>query len=202
MEFLSAILDNVSALFTPSFWKELLITYKYWVVILGALIEGEMVLLVAAGTAYHQYLDLSLVMLIAFIGAVIHDTLLFFVGRLFGEQIQRRASKKATGRLSKAITMIEKYNNLFIMSFRFIYGVRTITPIVIGTTHIKLPRYMAMISISAAIWAITISYLGYTCAMALEAVLENFDLYKKYLAIGLAIIIAGIYVVIKFRKRK
>jgi membrane protein DedA with SNARE-associated domain len=188
-------------LFTPSFWIEMLQTYKYIIVIGGALLEGEMVLILAGAAAYHGYMALPLVMLISFIGATIHDTLLFFIGRFLGTKILNRPSRWK-GRIQKVVNLIHKYDRYFIMSFRFVYGIRTITPIVIGSGAITFKRYFSLIIISAAIWAVAVSYIGYSCAMALEAILAHFEAFKKYLALVLIIIIGIIYFFVRWRKKK
>lgn len=181
-----------SNLFTPSFWMEMLQTYKYTIVVGGALLEGEMVLILAGAGAYHGYMDLPLVMIISFVGATIHDTLLFFIGRYLGPKILNHPSRWKN-RIQKVVNLIHKYDRYFIMSFRFIYGIRTITPIVIGSGSITFKRYFSLMIISAAIWAVAVSYIGYSFAMALEAILAHFDVLKKYLALLLILIISSIY---------
>ncbi|MBM3610869.1 MAG: DedA family protein [Alphaproteobacteria bacterium] len=189
-----------SNLFTPAFWMEMLRTHKYAIVIGGALLEGEMVLILAGAVAYHGYMALPLVMLISFVGATIHDIILFFVGRFLGSKILNhpfRWQKK----IQRIATLIHKYDHYFIMSFRFIYGIRTITPILVGSGSINFKRYFSLIIISAAIWAIAVSYIGYSFAMGLEAILAHFDTVKKYLAMGVILIVGGIYLFMRRRKR-
>jgi len=190
-----------SNLVSPQFWTEMLQTYKYTIVIAGALLEGEMVLILSGAAAYHEYMTLSLVMLIAFLGALLHDTLLFFVGRLFGKRILGGDSKWQA-RISKVVNLIQKYDRYFIMSFRFIYGIRTLTPIVVGAGSIGFKRYFFLVAMSAAVWAVTVSYVGYSCAMALESILQNFEKIQKYLAVGLVVIVGGLYFFLRSRKRK
>ncbi len=186
---------------SADFWIHLLETYKYWIVIAGALLEGEMVLILAGAAAYHGHMALHMVMLISFLGAVFHDHMLFFIGRKYGNKILNRQSKWQD-RIHKIVKLIHKYDRYFIMSFRFIYGIRTITPIVIGASPIPLRKYFSLVVFSAAAWSIIVSYIGYTFALALEAVLENFAKYQKYLAGGLVILIAAIYAFVKWRRAR
>ena len=192
-------LHSLKYLVDPYFWLHLLHEYKYWIVILGALLEGEMVLLLAGGSAYHGYMNVHWVMFIAFIGAVLHDHVLFFIGRAFGKKLINR-SAVWHGRISKVSDLIHKYDNLFIMSFRFIYGLRTLTPLMVGHSKIPWQRYSVLVSVSAAIWAIIIAYLGFTFAMALEVILKDFDRYKKYLGIGAGLLVLGIIGILQYRK--
>ncbi|UNM06750.1 MAG: VTT domain-containing protein [Holosporaceae bacterium] len=64
--------------------------------------------------------------------------------------------------MSKVSDLIHKYDNLFIMSFRFVYGLRTVTPLLCGNSRIEWKRYALLVSVSALIWAVVVAYLGYT----------------------------------------
>ncbi|HCI48789.1 MAG: hypothetical protein A2621_05005 [Alphaproteobacteria bacterium RIFCSPHIGHO2_01_FULL_41_14] len=189
---------SLQHLVEADFWLNLLHEYKYWIVILGALLEGEMVLLLAGGSAYHGYMNVHWVMFIAFLGAVLHDHLLFFAGRVFGKKLINY-SPSWHSRISKISDLIHKYDNLFIMSFRFVYGIRTLTPLIVGHSKVAWQRYSLLVSISAAIWAIVIAYLGFTFAMALDVILQDFDRYKIYLAGGFGFLILGVIGILKYR---
>lgn len=166
--------------------------YGYWILIIGALIEGESILLMAGGAAYFGYFSLPTVMLVSFIGAIIHDQLLFAVGRISGKNLLQKSpywKKKST----KAFSLLHKYNYWLIMGFRFVYGIRTITPIVVGASGLGFKRYTFLTLISAGIWAIVISSLGYLFATILEVLIETFHKYQVYVGIGIgALILIGI----------
>lgn len=173
----------------------LLVEYKYWVVIAGALLEGEVVLLLAGAAAYYGQMSLSLVMLISFLGAMFHDHLLFFLGRYLGRPLLARYPKLRE-KSKRVLELFHKYQNKLILSFRFIYGLRTVTPIIIGTSDITLKRYSSLTMIAALIWAITISYLGYAFAAAIQVVMDYFQQGQKVLAVILVCLIIigfGVY---------
>lgn len=201
MNIYTTIVEWCGNLVSIDFWTNLLQTYQYIIVVVGALVEGEMVLILAGAAAYHGYMALPLVMLISFLGAIFHDVLLFFVGRLWGRKLLQRQSKWHN-RIQKVARLIQKYDSYFIMSFRFIYGIRTITPLVVGSGPTSFKRYFSLMIISAAVWAIVISYVGYSCAMALETILHHFNHAKKYLAAGLALLLCGGYVFFRRRRQK
>ena len=201
VSFIGAGADHIwlflKSLTDSQYWLSLLHDYGYWIVILGALLEGEMVLLLAGGAAFHGYMNVHLVMLISFLGALLHDNLLFMVGRLFGRRLLN-ASPVWHKRISKVSDLIHKYDNLFIMSFRFVYGLRTITPIIVGNSRIEWKRYAVLVSISALIWAVVVAYLGFTFAMAMDAIIANFDKYKTYLAFGALFLVVAVIGVLKY----
>ncbi len=168
--------------------SNLLITYKYWIVIAGALLEGEAVLLMAGASAYHGHINIYMVMLIAFIGAVIHDHVLFFVGRHMGRKIFVKYPK-VNEKYQKVSKLLHKHDNLFIFGFRFVYGIRTLTPMILGTTAITLKKYSLLTVISAFLWATSVAYIGYSCALIIEEASCKCALYQKYFTIGLIVVI-------------
>ena len=175
--------------------------YGYWVLIIGALIEGESILLLAGGAAYFGYFSLPMVMIVSFVGALIHDQLLYTIGRIGGNSLINKSifwQKKA----DRAFTLLKKYDYWLIMGFRFIYGIRTITPIVVGASNLDFKRYTSLTFISAAIWAVVISAVGYLFATILESLIKAFHEYQIYLAIGLGILILGGFGIYKYRKYK
>ena len=202
MEFLQTHFGHASqfitSLFDPSFWTNLLQVYKYWIVIGGALVEGEMVLILAGAAAQQGHMTLHVVIAMAFIGAVIHDHVLFLLGRHFGKKIFDRFPAWQV-RVDKITIMINRYDHLFIMGFRFVYGIRTITPLILGTTRMPLWRYSMLVTISAFIWAVIISYLGYSFFLVLDKLLQDFDLYKKYLTLGLIVFVTLVSLFFTYR---
>ncbi|MBS0186258.1 MAG: DedA family protein [Proteobacteria bacterium] len=178
--------------------------YGYWVLIFGALIEGESILLLAGAAAYMGYFSLPLVMTVSFIGAIIHDQLLYSIGKVGGTTLLHR-SKMFEKKSERAFALLKKYDHWLIMGFRFVYGIRTITPIVIGASDISFKRYTILTVISAALWAMIVSSVGYVLADIIQSLIEAFEDYKFYiistpiLLIGLGI---GIYYLIKNQRSK
>ncbi len=166
----------------------LLQEYGYPILILGALLEGESVLLLGGGMAYFGYLSLPLVILVSFVGAIIHDQLLYFAGRR-GLTFFLRRSEALEKKSQRVFRLLKKYDYWLIMGFRFVYGLRTLTPMVVGASGLSIRRYTILTVTSAAFWAVTVSCVGYVCATAIEKLISRFHDYQIYLGIGLLIIV-------------
>ncbi|MBT4880576.1 MAG: DedA family protein [Alphaproteobacteria bacterium] len=180
--------------------EQFIYDYGYWMIIVGALIEGEALLLLAGAFAYHGFFSLPLVMLISYVGAIIHDQLLFFLGRYGGTWLLKRCPKWAK-KTERVFKLMKKYDNIFILGFRFIYGIRTITPIAIGMSEIKQRRYALLTLLAGAIWAIVISFLGYFFAEAIESITQNFDKVQKYIAAGVGVVVLAAASYYYFKKK-
>lgn len=160
----------------------------YLITLLGSFVEGESVILTASALAY-KYEQISLInlMMIAFAGSLAADQILFFVGRHYGPRIieTRPSLKKAS---SRVFYHLHRHSTLFILSFRFIYGIRTASPIIIGAAGVSIKRYAILNVIAAFIWSIlscSVGYMiGYFFADDIEAFITTLGQNMKYTAIG------------------
>lgn len=181
--------------------EQLFYDYGYTFLIIAALIEGEVFLLVAGSLAYHGYFKLPTVMLFSFVGAIIHDQTLYWVGYFCGERILKRfpSMKKKS---EKAMRLMKKHNTILILGFRFVYGIRTITPIIVGLSGVSQKRYAFLTLTAAAIWSIVISGLGYYFAEMVEVIQSKFESGQKILAIIiLVLVVVGVIVYFLTKKR-
>lgn len=127
--------------------------WGYVAVFLGSLIEGESVIFIAGFFAHEGYLSLPKIILVSFTGTLFADQILYFVGRHYGNPfIDRFPSFRP--RAERAFRLLRRYDNIFILSFRFIYGIRIISPVVIGASGVGVKRFMILNLIAAIIWSV------------------------------------------------
>ena len=87
-----------------------------------AFFEGEtFVLLAAAAGAASGIVDPWILLLSVWIGSFAGDQFWFFLGRHFGERAIRRIPG-AAARLPSAMRFIHGHRDIFILTFRFAYG--------------------------------------------------------------------------------
>jgi len=56
-----------------------------------------------------------------------------------------------------------------LLSFRFVYGLRTVVPFAVGTSEVPAARFMLLNAVGGAVWALVVSAAGYYFGAALEA---------------------------------
>lgn len=144
-----------------------LVSYGLIVVYLGVIIEGESVLIAAGFLAHQGVMNPFAVFLAAFAGSVTGDQILFYVGRHFAGSrlVQRQVARPL---FAKVLERIHQNEVLFILSFRFIYGVRTISPIALGIARVSPALYAGLNLVSAAVWAALFTVLGYVFGQTIE----------------------------------
>lgn len=163
--------------------------YGYLAVFLGSTIEGELILMTAGYFAYVGVLDLGWVILFAFLGTLIADQGCFFVGRYYGPKLLERfpTLKKKS---EKVFRLLHEYKNLFIMTFRFVYGIRIASPLVIGASQLSPKRFTVLNFPAALVWAVAIACVGYFFGGTFEIILDNMHRIQRYgLFVGVPIIV-------------
>ena len=135
-------------------------SYGYWFVALGAFLEGETIIMVSGFAAYRGYLDIRWVVVVTFVGALAGDQLHFHLGRWKGSGFLERWAlwREHVGKVRR---LLERYGLLVIFGFRFIYGARTVTPFVIGSSGFDSRLFLVIDSVTVLVWSCVIVYLGY-----------------------------------------
>jgi membrane protein DedA with SNARE-associated domain len=141
--------------------------YGYAFVFAGALAEGESVLLAAGFAAHRGMLKLHEVMAVAFIAAALGDQLCFYLGRHQGPRLLARFPA-LLAQVKRVEPMLARHPNAAILSLRFLYGLRTAGPIALGALGVSRWRFALLNLLSAALWALAFSLLGYQFSHALD----------------------------------
>ena len=174
-------------------------TYGYWTLGVGTFLEGETVLMMAGFAAYRGYLELPWVMAVAFVGSFAGDQFYFFIGRYKGKALLARRPRWEA-KVDRVYHLMRHYQTPFLIGFRFMTGLRTITPLVIGMTPMKTPRFVILNAIGAALWSVTFGAAGYWFGNALEAIMKDVRRYE--LAALLVILVLGLIPWIRYLMRQ
>jgi len=165
--------------------EDLISHYGYWAVTIGTLFEGETVVILAGFAAHRGYLDIYLVVFLAFVGSFLGDQFCFYLGWRYGERLLARWPRWRPG-AARARSLLRRYDAAFIVGFRFAYGLRIISPFVIGMSGVDRIRFAALNLIAAAIWAAAMATAGFLFGHGLEVVLDEVKRYERYALAAIA----------------
>ncbi|MGZ5772960.1 DedA family protein [Ramlibacter sp.] len=171
--------------------------YGYLAVLLGTLLEGETVLMLAGFLAHQGHLDLSAVLLVAFLGGSAGDQLFFWLGRTSGPQLQDRSAMLMNA-VERVAALLRRYDAAPIFGVRFMYGLRIAGPIAMGALGVSPRRFVTFNLLGAAVWAPLIGGAGYLSGHALEAWLGDLEWFEGLLV---AIVAGGALVLSLARRR-
>jgi|GEM_PF-118470 len=163
--------------------KQLLRDYGYLVILIWTFLEGETIVIVAG--ALSRALDLRpwLIALCAFTGSFLSDQLMFSLGKYKGEEVLRHFPRVAKN-LNKASVLFKKYDTALILGFRFVYGVRNITPIMLSISGVSHKKFFFLNFIGAAVWAATFTYGGLLAGKAFQKAMHTFGHGILYVLLG------------------
>lgn len=177
--------------------QELLSNYGYLAILIVTFLEGESIVILAGIAAYQGYMELPYVLLTAYAGSFMGDQLYFTIGRRFGVPLLERWPWLRTG-TEWAFRLVRKHETLFILTFRFLYGIRNAAPFVIAMSGVPWLRFMALNLIAAGLWASAFSFGGYYFGKALERLLGEHQLTALFALVGAALAFA----VVKYMRKR
>ncbi|MBC7529965.1 MAG: DedA family protein [Oligoflexus sp.] len=153
-------------------FESLILQWGYITLGIGTLLEGETILIAAGAMAHKGLLSLPIVIIVAILGGFTGDLIWYFVGRKFGFPfIQKRP--KLLKRVAVIQRMLDKYGLLFVFSFRFIYGIRTVAPIFLGVTEYPFKKYVLLNAIGAIVWGTAFAYIGWGVGAGFKEMLRR-----------------------------
>ena len=173
--------------------EQIVADYGYVAILIGTFFEGETILLVGAFAAHQGYLRIDMVILTAFVGSCAGDQLWYMLGRRYGPG---RLVKRPwlADRVERITRWLDRYPTLFILGFRFVYGIRNIAPVAIALSKIPPWRFYVLNVIAAAIWAATGGVAGYVFGAAVEAFVGHLKAVEQRILAAVALALLGYFV--------
>lgn len=175
-------------------------SYGYYAVFLFACIEGEVAVLTAGFLCRQGLMSLQWVIFVAFLGTMMTEQVLYFVGRIYGMKLIDRYPKLKE-KSQRVIEFLRKYDSVFIFGCRFVYGIRNVSPVMIGVANIPPLKYSALNVPAAFVWAVAVAGAGYAFANVVEKAKDNLQ-YVQYGALALLIGALFYFIFKKNQKRK
>jgi membrane protein DedA with SNARE-associated domain len=171
-------MESIIEVFQPSFER-----YGYLIVFamgilenaafVGAVVPGDVVLLLAGFYVQRSGLDLAPVIILAFVGALIGDTIGYTIGRLGGRRIVERFGGGRIlphDRLERVDRYFKEYGMWAVALGRLAPLVRTVNTFAAGMARMPFGQFIGAVTIAASIWAVAVPVLGFFFSGSLEAV--------------------------------
>ncbi|WP_025293167.1 DedA family protein [Sphingomonas sanxanigenens] len=147
--------------------ETLVARYGLIALFLGAGIEGETVVILGGIMVHRGILPPLPAIAAAAAGSFVADQIFFALGRRFRDHrfVRRIRDRPA---FARALATFERRPTAFVFAFRFLYGLRTVSPVAIGTTTLPTARFMGVNAASATLWGTTFVGAGYLFGQAIE----------------------------------
>ncbi|ESZ01255.1 DedA family protein [Mesorhizobium sp. LNHC209A00] len=160
--------------------------YGLLAVFLGCVAEGESVAILGGFFAHQHVFVLWHAFVAAALGAFGGDTFFFILGRSFADNRHVVRLRRRPG-FRRAYRLLNTHPNIFVLSNRYVYGMRLVGGIAAGLSTIAAPRFVILNAISSVIWAVLFSTIGYVFGLGAEQLIGQALMKHERLFVGLGI---------------
>jgi len=181
--------------------QSLIADYGYLALFVGTFLEGETILVLGGLAAQQGLLELPWVMASAFSGSLLGDQAAFLIGRRWGRRIVGRFPGWQE-KIEKIRERIGRYLDLWMLTFRFFWGLRNPTPFVLAMSNVPLARFATLNAIGALVWAVAGAGAGFVFGHAVERFLGDMHKYSLRLLGGVVAMWVLALLVLAWRKRR
>ncbi|TPI34520.1 DedA family protein [Mesorhizobium sp. B3-2-1] len=160
--------------------------YGLLAVFLGCVAEGESAAILGGFFAHQHVFVLWHAFVAAALGAFAGDTFFFILGRSFADNRHVVRLRRRPG-FRRAYRLLNTHPNIFVLSNRYVYGMRLVGGVAAGLSTIAAPRFVILNAISSVIWAVLFSTIGYVFGLGAEQLIGQTLLRHERLFVGLGI---------------
>jgi membrane protein DedA with SNARE-associated domain len=138
----------------------------------GAIIPGDVVLLLAGFYVERSDMDLAPVVILAFVGALAGDSIGYCIGRFWGRRVLDRWGKRffPDERLARVDRYFQEYGMWAVTFGRLTPVIRTVNTFAAGMARMPFPSFLAAVAVAASIWAVAVPAAGFAFSGSLELV--------------------------------
>ncbi|MBX3570471.1 MAG: DedA family protein [Rhizobiaceae bacterium] len=176
------------------FVQSLVEQYGLLAVFVGCFFEGESAAILGGFFAHQGIFDPTLTFVIASVGSFLGDGVFFFLGRRFSGHHYVARARKAPG-FSHAMKVLNTYPDIFVITNRYMYGLRIAGGIAVGLSRISTTRFLVLNAIGALIWAGLFCGIGFFFGLGFERLLGEALRSHNRLLVGLIIAIVALITV-------
>ena len=158
----------------------------------GIPVPGETVLILAAVYAGAGRLNVFLVALLGFMGAVIGDNIGFGIGHFGGRALVERFGRYiflTPERLDKTTDFFNRHGGKIIVIARFVEGLRQANGIIAGTSGMHWAKFLVFNALGAALWVGIWTAIGYFSGNHIVTIYNTATRYSTFLAIAVGIFV-------------
>jgi membrane protein DedA with SNARE-associated domain len=170
---------------------------------MGVPLPGETTLIAAALLASQHDLNIVFVIAAAAAGAIVGDSIGYFIGRKAGrglfERLGRRSHHFSEERIVKAEKYFHKYGVWTVFFGRFVALLRIFAGPMAGMLRMHYPRFLAANAAGGIAWSTTIGVVAYKIGDNADKIFGEVSVWAL-VVIGAALVVA--YAVYKLRKRR
>ena len=135
-------------------------TYGYLILAYYSLGGGMLALIGAGILSSMGKMDITTSILIATVANAVGDNLLFYLARTNKETVQKYL-KKHRRKIAWTNLLMRRYGWMAVFLQKYIYGVKTLVPIVMGLTKYDLKKFTILNIPASIVWGLVVGLVSY-----------------------------------------
>ena len=152
--------------------QSFLLHYGYGIIVLGALLEGETILILTGVLVHQGIFSFPLAVVVATVGAVAGDQGWFYLGRHSFQKIVKQFPR--LGRLIERVQpWVEHKADWIAAGSRFVYGTRIASPMLLGANGYPRSRFLVINILAGTLWVLLCVTGGYFLGATAQHLLGN-----------------------------
>ena len=154
--------------------------------LIGFFLPGDSLLFTAGFLASQGYLNIWVLAILTFLGAVLGDNFGYVMGKKFGPKVFKKEDSFLFNRdhLERARIFYEKYGGKTIVLARFLPVIRTFVQVLAGVGNMEYKKFVFFNIFGGFLWAVGMTWLGYF----LGNTIPNVDQYIVPIVIAIIIL--------------
>lgn len=171
-------------------------------VFLGFVVPGETAVVVGGFLAYEHKVSLPGVLAAAILGAVIGDSIGFWVGERWGDSLLGRLPKRFVkpAHVEQGKQMIHRLGGRAVFAGRWVSVLRALVPGLCGTSRMPYGSFLLWNAIGGVTWATGYTLLGFLAGSAWQRV-EHYTSVASYVLVGVIAVAIAAVVIVKRRRQ-
>ena len=149
--------------------------------------------------------NLEILFVTVYIGIIIGDMMIFYVGRKFGSALRKRewfTSRVTPGRMRQIRKGLEKRTFLMIVIARHLFYLRTATFLTCGAVKVPFIKFILADAIAALISASVMLFIGYQASEYYDEAIKMLGHTKLYVLVFTLLLIGGYFIYTKTKRNE
>lgn len=178
-------------------------TYGYIIIALYSFGGGFVAIVGGAILASMGELDISLVIIIAGVSNMLGDMFLFYIGKYHKKDLAKYPFFiKHRRKMAYSKILIKKYDTFTIFLQKYVYGVKTLIPIILGLTNYNFSKFAILNVFASILWAISVGLGTFYSSNAIREVFNESELHPIIFPIALISILFLTWKFLDYKTKK
>ena len=170
----------------------------------GLPVPGETLLISGAIAAAHGTLDITILLLLAWAGAVVGQTIGWAIGYYGGHRLVVKHGSRVgitAAKLARVEALFDRYGDYIIVLARFVVVLRQLNGIVAGTLEMGWARFLLLNAVGAALWVGWWGLLAYWLGQSVLDFIRSAGRIEPMLLALAGLVLAAVAALIVWRRR-